>query len=385
MSLVKRVLRFWVGLFTATKSNSLQLSEPSRTDTEFTAEVVQITQLLPHSNADKLEIARFSLKGIGETTYEVVVRKGEYQVGELAGYFSVDCLLPTSHPAFAFLKERLDGKDKQVFRLRAARLRKVFSQGLLVKLKSPALEEYGRQLAEEYGVSYHRDPEPAAKGPTAPQAPRPQVAPVYGVDSLKKVPNLFGENEPAFITEKIHGTNFRFGWVRRLVFGIPFGWRFFVGSHRTERTPGRTSWYGEDLYALAAERMRLAAVTKRYKGFVFYGELYGYTYDGKPIQPGWTYGRSSDAGPGLVIFDIKDLSEGCWLPAWEREDLVDTLGLKSPPVLAACAMPPTTCRDWEGRKSELDKGTIMEGVVVESLSGLRRKAKYVHQAYLEAQ
>lgn len=46
----------------------------------------------------------------------------------------------------------------------------------------------------------------------------------------------------------------------------------------------------------------------------------------------------------------------------------------------------TARRDfWEGTMSTLDENTIMEGVVMESLSGLRRKAKYVHQAYLEAQ
>lgn len=360
-------------------------TEPSRTDTEFTAEVVQITQLLPHFNADKLEIARFSLKGIGETTYEVVVRKGEYHVGELAGYFSVDCLLPTSHPAFAFLKERLDGKDKPVFRLRAARLRKVFSQGLLVKLNRPTQEEYGRQLAEEYGVTYHRDPEPAGPSESTPKKPKPQVAPIYGVESLKKVPNLFGVDEARFVTEKIHGTNFRFGWVRRRVLGglIPWGWRFYVGSHRTERSPGKSSWYGEDLYALAAERMGLGKLTANHKGYVFYGELFGYTYDGKAIQEGWTYGRAVDAGPGLVIFDVKDLSEGCWLPAWERCALVDDLGLKNAPVLNASSVQPRDA--WEGERSTLDPNTIMEGVVMENLGGLRRKAKYVHQAYLEAQ
>jgi RNA ligase (TIGR02306 family) len=358
--------------------------ESPRTDTEFTAEVVRITQLLTHPNADKLEIARFSLKDIGETTYEVVVRKGEYQVEELVGYFSVDCLLPTSHPDFAFLKERLDGKDKAVFRLRAARLRKVFSQGLITKLPEKHGLCYGQQLADLYGVTYHRDPEPAERGPTAPSKPKPQVAPIYGVESLKKVPNLFAANEPVFTTEKIHGTNFRFGWVRRRILGglIPWGWRFYVGSHRTERTPGKSSWYGEDLYALAAENMGLRNLTRNHKGYVFYGELYGYTYDAKAIQPDWTYGRSPNDGPGLVIFDVKDLTEGCWLSAWEREDVVDTLGLKGPPILQAydtinvCA--------WEGQKSVLDPDTIMEGIVVENLSGLRRKAKYVHQAYLEA-
>lgn len=383
MTLLKTLLAWIFGR----RSEPKTLTESTRTDTEFTAEVVQITQLIVHPNADKLEIARFSLKDIGETTYEVVVQKGLHHVGELVGYFSVDCVLPTAHPAFEFLTKRLDGAGKTHFRLRAARLRKVFSQGLIVKLEPAVLNfiGYGDSLAEAYGVTYHRDPEPADRGPTAPSKPKPQVAPIYGVDSLKKVPNLFGENEPTFITEKIHGTNFRFGWVRRKLFGIPFGYRFFVGSHRTERTAGKsTSYYGEDLYAIAAERMGLAKLTRNCKGYVFYGELYGFTYDGKPIQPGWTYGRAVGDGPGLVIFDVRDQSEGCWLPAWEREDIVDTLGLNGPPILAAYNTT-KAITNWEGRSSMLDKDTIMEGIVVENVSGLRRKAKYVHQAYLEAQ
>lgn len=359
--------------------------EAGRTDTEFTAEVVMITQILPHPNADKLEIARFALKASGETTYEVVVQKAKkHYPGQYVGYFSVDCILPTSHPDFAFLKERLDGAGKELFRLKAARLRKVFSQGLIIELP-PGMaigENYGWQIAELYGVTYHRDPEPTQPG-TAPQKPKAQPAPVYGVDSLKKLPNLFGENEAVYVTEKIHGTNFRFGWVRRKVLGIPLGWRFFVGSHRTERTPGRSSWYGKDLYSLAAERMGLKALTRGHKGKVFYGELYGHTYDGKSIQPGWTYGVPVEQGPQLVIFDVRDQSEGCWLSPFDRFDLVDNLGLKNAPVLHAC-LPADGVKHWEGKKSTLDNETIMEGVVAENIGGLRRKAKYVHQAYLEA-
>lgn len=355
-----------------------------RTDTEFTAEVVRITSVNPHPNADRLEIARFELKGVGETTYEVVVGKSDFKPGDLAAYFSVDCILPTSHPDFAFLTKRLDGAGKSHFRLRAARIRKHFSQGLLVPNNFNL--NFGDDCSVPYGVTYH---EPVVKGtPFTPGFKKVviQPAPIYGVDSLKKAPRLFNDGEAVFITEKIHGTNFRFGWVRRKVFGIPFGWKFFVGSHRTVRGTDGKSWYGSDLYAQAADHFKLRELTKGHKGMVFYGELYGYTFDGSPIQPGFPYGRTPTTGPGLAIFDIRNMSLGCWLRPFDRMDILLDLNLQSPPVLGLIqSFNLTLVRSgWEGLQSRLDKGTLMEGVVVEAHDGLRRKGKYVHEAYLEA-
>ena len=120
----------------------LAASSDGSADTEFVAEVVRITEILPHGNADKLEIARFELKRTGLSSYPVIVRKGEYKVGDLACYFSVDCLLPLSHPAFAFLKQ--PGSTKTVHRLRAARLRGVFSQGRTAH-EAPALFPLSRR------------------------------------------------------------------------------------------------------------------------------------------------------------------------------------------------------------------------------------------------
>ena len=151
------------------------------TNTEFSAEVVRITQVNSHPNADRLEIARFEMKGIGETTYEVVIQKGSYRVGDLATYFSVDCILPTQHPEFQFLLGRLDGAGKDLYRLKAARLRGVFSQGLLVP--APVGSEWGAPMAAEFGVTYYRAPDEDVAGPTAPSAkPKTQPLPVYGVD-----------------------------------------------------------------------------------------------------------------------------------------------------------------------------------------------------------
>lgn len=375
-------MKLWSKLKSIFGSASSADSCGQRTDTEFTAEIVRITRILPHPNADRLEIARFEMAGTGETAYEVVVRKGEYNPGDLAAYFSVDCLLPTSHSAFAFLKERPDGASKEVFRLRAARLRGVFSQGLLVP--APSQLSFGEGCADHFGVTYYRAPEPDANGPTPPSSkPKKQPFPVYTVDSLKKLPRLFEEDEPVVITEKIHGTNFRFGWVRRRFLGIPIGWKFVVGSHRTIKGGNGNHWYGEDVWMDAAERMRLAEKTKDYKGYVFYGELYGYTYGGRKIQD-LTYGRKPEDGPGLACFDIQHPNGG-WLIPFERECVLADCDLPAVPVITGrypLKFSSHGVRLLSDGPSYFDNSQIREGVVVESLEGPRRKAKYVGAEYL---
>lgn len=356
-------------------------SDSTKTDTEFTAEVVRVVSVSTHPNADKLEIAKFELHGVGPTTYEVVIQKGSFKPGDLAAYFSVDCILPTSHPDFSFLKTRLDGAGKTHYRLRAARLRGVFSQGLLVG--APDTHAFGDRVDETFGVTYYRPPEPGQPSQPSSKPPRVQPCPVYGVESLKKVPRLFAEGERVQVTEKIHGCNFRFGWVRRR--GL-LGWlglyHFVVGSHRVIKDGTSGGFYGEDLWTTFAEDHHLAALTADHKGLVFYGELFGYTWNGTAIQD-LTYGRRGDEGPALAVFDVLQTKPQRWLSAEERHRLLTDLRLPAPPVLYEGPFSPSVLSMAEG-KSVVPAATkqIREGVVVESLEGPRRKAKYVGEGYL---
>ncbi len=356
-------------------------STGTRSETEFTAEVVRITEILPHPGADRLELARFELAGSGPSAYEVVIQKGSARPGDLRAYFSVDCLLPLSHPDFAFLGTRSDGQGKTIYKLRAARLRGVFSQGLLVP--APEGAQFGDQVAERFGVTYYRAPEPEDRGgPTAPtRKPTVQPMPVYGVESLKKVPFLFQPGEPVVVTEKIHGTNFRFGWVRRRVLGIPVGWRFVVGSHRVIKNGQGRDWYGEDLWSQAAQKMGLAEATRAHRGKVFYGELYGHTYSGQRIQD-LTYGRAPAAGPGLAVFDVWDDAKRAFLGFWERASLLSALGFEVPPTILRGPGWDERMLEFAEGPSQLDSEQIREGIVVESIEGPRRKAKFVGQGYL---
>src|SRR5574342_61778 len=95
------------------------------TKSDFNVEVVRITEVKAHPNADRLEQY--------ETTagYPVLDTKGKYKVGDLAVYVPVDAVVPLSNPAFAFLKSK---PDQVTARIGARRLRGIYSEGLLVPM-----------------------------------------------------------------------------------------------------------------------------------------------------------------------------------------------------------------------------------------------------------
>ncbi len=358
--MIKRFLSWLRGTPTAAETSS-------SANTEFCAEVVRVTEILPHPNADRLEMIRFEMKQTGVSSYEVISQKGTYSVGSLACYFSADCLLPLSHEAFAFLKQ--PGSNKEIHRLRAARLRGTFSQGLLVPASFGM--GFGDPVAERYGVIYHQD-ETSTDTVTQKQG-KPSKRPfqVYSVDSLKKVPHLFNEGEPVLVTEKIHGCCGYFAWVRKRFLGIPYGWKFEVGSHRMLRASG-----GYDVWNDVARIYDVAEKTKDCKGCAFYGEVYGLTSSGKKIQD-LTYGQT---GPQLAFFDIK--TPNGWMYPGDRTSLLNDLGLPWVPVVNSCSWSGYVIEEAEGQ-SLIDPNQIREGIVVESrVPGVRKKAKYVGKTYL---
>lgn len=79
------------------------------------ASVQKVTEVLPHPNADQLEIIRV----LG---WKLCARKGEFKAGDLCVYCEVDSLMPEK-PEFEFLRSK-------GFRIRTVRLRGEVSQGI---------------------------------------------------------------------------------------------------------------------------------------------------------------------------------------------------------------------------------------------------------------
>lgn len=92
------------------------------------ATVEEITELRPIEGADSIEIAR--IRG-----WDVVVRIGDFEVGDLVVYFEIDSFLPLDDARFTFLAPRGARKNQEGVEghvLKTAKLRGVYSQGLVL-------------------------------------------------------------------------------------------------------------------------------------------------------------------------------------------------------------------------------------------------------------
>ncbi len=162
-------------------------------------ETVRITKIERHPNADSLSLIEVN----GNT---VVVRTVDYQVGDLAVYVPVDALVPTVQPEFTFLAK----PDKDYHRVRASKLRGIFSCGLLVKAR-PEFKD-GQLVAEELGIQKYVSPSErrllehgarVGNGRSTRKVHDPM--PRYGLDNAKKYGHVLQTGEVVVITEKIHG------------------------------------------------------------------------------------------------------------------------------------------------------------------------------------
>lgn len=116
--------------------------------------LVRLTDVIPHSNADRMELA--IIEG-----WQSCVPKGQYKKDDYVIFCEIDALLPIAHPYFGFLEER--GGLKQVgeivySRVKTIKLRKELSQGVVVPVAPSDLDEliraggeYGN-LTEYFGV-----------------------------------------------------------------------------------------------------------------------------------------------------------------------------------------------------------------------------------------
>lgn len=281
--------------------------------TEHEVRVVQIGEIIKHSNADSLGITEVDGR-------PCIVRLGQWNQGDLAIYVPIDSLCPASDERFAFLAGQHSPDPEGRCRVRAMRLRGVFSMGLLIKPTNKELgladeiahthglrSETDADLRRFMGIGIYEPPIPTGGGETERD---PGFLPVYDIESVRKWgPVVLTEGEEVVICEKIHGANGRFAWHRD---------RLWCAS--------RTQFYkpGEGMWQRVAEAERLAdKLASTCPGIAIYGEVYGQVQDLR-------YGKS---GANLVVFDALDIDRRRWLDYDEYRDLTERLGLLRVPEL----------------------------------------------------
>ncbi len=294
--------------------------------------VVQIEDIISHPNADKLEVAVIA-------GWNCVVQKDAFKKGDIGVYFPIDSILPE------LLEYKIFGPDSKIVlhkhRVRTIKLRGAISQGLLVRPATIGLPEgtVGADLTEYLGVTKYEPPVPEFQKFQGRIATKKEVNPHFHkytkIENIKNYKQMFEPEEDVVATEKIHGTNFRAGWVPfvaitwaekiKKFFGFSPEWQFVFGSHNVQLQHKMLydGFYEKNVYAQMVKKYDLEK--KIPKGFVLYGEIYG---DG--IQKDYSYGLMNNQHD-MVCFDI--MKDGVYLNFVEAADMAHGLGIPQPPIL----------------------------------------------------
>lgn len=174
------------------------------------ASIQTIIALQPIPGADNIEVA--SVLG-----WHVVVRKGEFSIGDQCVYFEVDSFLPL-RPEFEFLaksgtkKMKVDGEEKEGVRLRTIRLRGQVSQGLCLPLSILQAEkiifEEGTDVTDWIGVIKYEPPIPAVLAGTA-RGVFPSFIPKTDEPRIQANPGVIERYQGTvfYVTEKLDGSS----------------------------------------------------------------------------------------------------------------------------------------------------------------------------------
>lgn len=298
---------------------------------EFHVNVVRLGPVTPHPNADALDITNV------HGGYPCIVRKGDFREGDLAVYLPVDSVVPANDPRFApTLGEHT--------RIKARRIRGVFSMGLLVAA-DPGMAE-GDDVTERWGIKPY-DPPEAFLGEQNERDPG--IAPVYDLEGWRRWialdPPIFGADEEVVVTEKMNGENARFAWHDdRLWCGSHTGWK---------RSDVSTAWWD------VGRRMDLAGRLSTHPGVVLFGEIVGHV-------TGMAYGAGVRAR-SLYVFDAMDAKTRAFFNWDDTANLCRDLGLPTVPVLYRGPFREVR-EEWaEGMTTVPGAKHIREGFVVKPL------------------
>lgn len=169
----------------------------------FRVDPIQIAEIHPHPNADRLEVAAFRDFG-----YTLVVQKESFQQGKKILYIPLDAVLPDDIIEELGVRKYLTGPNSNI--VQTAVLRGVASQGLpapLSLLTNRGIPEDCPDIAAALGITKY-DPEPK-EAENAYLLPLPGNRHSYDIENaerLAKVVAYIIENKiEVVITEKLEG------------------------------------------------------------------------------------------------------------------------------------------------------------------------------------
>ena len=198
-------------------------------------EVCAIEEILPIQDADRIERARVK-------NWWCVVVKGHYQIGSKVVYVPPDSILSKDladrwgiAKYCSQLPKESNGERPTSLRVRASKFRGVPSFGTIQNLDDPNWE-VGKDVREYYGITKYEPPIKNSISGGEIEKDHPFFQKYTGLEKYGDFPNVFSDGEEVIVTEKLHGTNCRIGYVLDWTdIEKEESWSIMAGSHNNRR------------------------------------------------------------------------------------------------------------------------------------------------------
>lgn len=281
--------------------------------------VSEISEMKGIVGADNIELAIVG-------GWNCIVKKGVHFLGERVVCATTDAVIPVK------LSDELGVTNylRNGGRVRTVKLRGVYSECLIIpkhKLPDPGKYSLGDDVMDVLKIYKYEPPVKQiqlANGKKIRYQDNPNFHVYYKFPNLKNVPDMFTENDTVEITRKIHGTNARYGIVKktklslwdkiRKFIGLADRWidyEFVVGSHNVEKGSESQGFYDTNVWYDIERKYDIKKKLWDYvklwddveigDGITLYGEIYG-----AGIQRGYDYGLKDIE---FVGFDVKETGE----------------------------------------------------------------------------
>lgn len=286
--------------------------------------VGRVAEIKPIDGADNIELAVVG-------GWNAIVKKGAHTVGDYVVIMTTDAVIPVAISDSLGVTSYL----RKGQRVRTVKLRGVYSECLIVSLDSlPQMKreyasgigyywETGADCMELLGIFKYEPPVKQiqlASGKSIKYRSNPHFGVYYKFPNLKNVAGMFTKEDMVEITRKIHGTNARFGIVKKTKLSFMdkvkkffhvadelIDYEYVYGSHNVEKGSDSQGFYSTDVWRTIAEKYDIKAKLRKYalvlhkfgdlgSGVVIYGEIYG-----PGIQKNFDYGLKDIEFAGFDI------------------------------------------------------------------------------------
>jgi RNA ligase (TIGR02306 family) len=324
------------------------------------ASVAEITYIKPIEGADAIECA------IVNGGWPVVIRKGEYQVGDVAIYLEIDSWVP--HELAPFLSKGQEPREYNGVkgeRLRTVKLRGQISQGLLLPIDQSGVfadTSVGENVSHILNIQKWEPPIPAQLQGTM-KGNFPHFIPKTDQERCQNLrKEIFEEHEGETyeVTTKLDGSSMTV-YVKDGEVGV------CSRNIDLKETEGNSFWKATHdqniLYALRA------VSDANGEEYALQGELIGEGIQGNPEKL---------KGQRFYLFDIYSITEGRYLKPLERYSILDKLNMNGAdiqhvPIVYNCSIVSEQFSTIDellefAEGPSLNPQTKREGLVFKSLS-----------------